>query len=233
MNKPRYRKISDLLVHPPSLVKNILSDYIWKVDTDKKVLYLTFDDGPIPVVTENILQALSFFDAKATFFCVGENVVRNPKIYERILKNGHSVGNHTYSHLSGLKTDTHEYIENIERASQYIESNLFRPPHGRMKTSQLLELSSHYHIVLWDVLSYDFDNNLNPTQCFDNVQHFSRSGSIIVMHDSIKAQKNMFYTLTQTLSYFSAQGYKFEALEPELFENKHAFLQKEKIKFAV
>lgn len=214
-------------------MKNILSDYIWKVDTEKKVLYLTFDDGPIPEITENVLQALSFFDAKATFFCVGENVVKNPKIYERILKNGHSVGNHTFSHLSGLKTETREYIDNVEKAAQYIDSNLFRPPHGRMKTSQLLELSTQYHVVLWDVLSYDFDKNLNPKQCFDNVEHFSRPGSIIVMHDSIKAKQNMFYTLTQTLSYFSALGYKFEALTSDLLANKHSIFEKEKIKFAV
>ncbi len=196
-------------------------------------MYLTFDDGPIPEITENVLHALSFFNAKATFFCVGENVVRNPKIYEKILKGGHSVGNHTYSHLSGLKTDTNEYIDNVQKAAKYIDSTLFRPPHGRMKTAQSVELAKHYDIVLWDVLSYDFDKTKSKEKCFKNVKHFSRPGSIIVMHDSIKAKQNMYYTLTQTLAYFSSMGYRFEALTPELFRSRNISAQKEKVKFAV
>ncbi len=206
-----------MLIHPPKLLKNIFPEFIWKVDTQNKTLYLTFDDGPIPVITENVLNILKTFDAKATFFCVGENVMRNPDIYARILKEGHSVGNHTYSHLNGSKTNTEVYVENVEKASEYIDSELFRPPHGRIKTAQYLELSKKYKVILWDVLSYDFDKTKHQKECLKNVKHFARPGSIIVLHDSIKANDNMIYTLINTLTYFSFLGYKFERITTDLF----------------
>jgi len=210
--KPRYRKFSDLLVHPPKVIKNAFGNITWKINTDEKVVYLTFDDGPIPEITEKILLALDLFDAKATFFCVGENVQKYPRIYDKILNAGHTTGNHTFSHLNGLKTSTEEYIKNIEKASKYIHSKLFRPPHGRMKSSQQSLIEKDYNIILWDVLSYDFNNKLSKERCFGNVKHFTRSGSVIVFHDNIKATKNMFYALTQTLLLYKEAGYKFDSI---------------------
>ncbi len=191
----------------------MFNNFVWNVDTNEKVIYLTFDDGPIPDLTQKILNILDFYNAKATFFCVGENVKKHPKIYENILKKGHSAGNHTYSHLYGIKAGTEEYLEDIEKATKYIDSKLFRPPHGRMKFSQQTEIQKEYQIVLWDVLSYDFDINTTEVECFDNVRHFARPGSVIVYHDNIKAEKNMLYSLTHTLENFSKKGYRFDTIE--------------------
>ncbi len=203
-------------MHPPKVIKNAFGNITWKINTDEKVVYLTFDDGPIPEITEKILLALDLFDAKATFFCVGENVKKYPRIYDKILNAGHTTGNHTFSHLNGLKTSTEEYIENIERASQYIDSKLFRPPHGRMKSSQQNLIEKNYRIILWDVLSYDFNKKLSKEKCFSNVKHFTRPGSVIVFHDNIKATKNMFYALTQTLLLYKEAGYRFDAITKDI-----------------
>lgn len=218
--RPKYRKISDLLIHPPQVVKNFFGSITWRINTEKKVIYLTFDDGPVPIITEKILKALSIFNAKATFFCVGENVKKYPAIYNEILSEGHSTGNHTYSHLAGLKTNTQEYISNFKRASEYIDSDLFRPPHGRMKKSQQNIIQKTHNIILWDVLSLDYDNTISEESCLNNVKHFTRPGSVIVFHDNIKAEENMFYALTQSLLLYTELGYKFEALNSQLIKKK-------------
>ncbi len=207
-------------MHPPQIVKNAFGNITWKINTDEKVVYLTFDDGPIPDITEKILLALEIFDAKATFFCVGENVKKYPDIYKKISDSGHTVGNHTFSHLNGLKTSTEEYIENIEKASEYIDSKLFRPPHGRIKSSQQSIIEKDYDIILWDVLSYDFNNKISKESCFSNVKHFTRPGSIIVFHDNIKATNNMFYALTQSLLLYKEFGYRFEALTEDVIRKQ-------------
>ncbi|MCF6366847.1 MAG: polysaccharide deacetylase family protein [Bacteroidales bacterium] len=216
--RPKYRKISDLLIHPPKMVKNFFGSITWKINTEKKVIYLTFDDGPIPIITEKILKALDLFNAKATFFCVGENVKKHPSIYNEILAEGHTTGNHTYSHLQGLKTSTKEYLYNIKKAAEYIDSDLFRPPHGRMKVSQQNEIRKNYNIVLWDVLSLDYNKNISEEACLSNVKHFTRPGSVIVFHDSIKAEDNMFYALTQSLMLYNELGYKFETLNSQILK---------------
>jgi len=218
--KPKYRKISDLMIHPPQVVKNLFGSITWNINTEKKVIYLTFDDGPIPIITEKILKALSIFNAKATFFCVGENVKNYPSIYQEILSEGHSTGNHTYSHLAGLKTDTRKYIYNVKRAKEYIDSDLFRPPHGRMKKLQQNIIQKDFNIIMWDVLSLDYDNRISEKTCLNNVTHFARPGSVIVFHDNIKAEDNMFYALTQTLYLYSKIGYKFEALNSKIVKKK-------------
>ncbi len=200
------------------MVKNVFGSITWKVNTTEKLIYLTFDDGPIPIITDKILTALNLFNAKATFFCVGENVKKYPSIYKEILAEGHSTGNHTFSHLNGLKTDTKTYLENIEKAAEYIDSNLFRPPHGRMKTSQQNEIRKKYKIVLWDVLSLDYNQTISKIDCYYNIKHFSRPGSVIVFHDNIKAETNMFYALTHTLLFFSEAGYRFEALNSSMLK---------------
>ena len=208
------------MIHPPQVVKNLFGGITWNINTKKKVIYLTFDDGPIPIITEKILKALSIFNAKATFFCVGENVKKYPSIYKEILSEGHSTGNHTFSHLAGLKTDTKTYIENVKRAKEYIDSDLFRPPHGRMKISQQNIIQKDYNIILWDVLSLDYDNRISENTCLNNVTHFTRPGSVIVFHDNIKAEDNMFYALTQSLLLYSKLGYKFEALNSQIVTKK-------------
>jgi peptidoglycan/xylan/chitin deacetylase (PgdA/CDA1 family) len=178
----------------------------------EKALYLTFDDGPIEHVTPWVLDTLKKFDVKATFFCVGDNVRKNRDIYSRILDEGHAVGNHTYNHVNGWKTDTHSYFENIGLCAQEVSSRLFRPPYGRLKRQQYESIVNHYRIVMWDVLSGDFDAATSEEKCLQNVIRYSRNGSIIVFHDSVKAERNMKYALPRTIEYFLDKDYSFRKL---------------------
>ncbi len=180
---------------------------------DKKI-YLTFDDGPIPEITPFILDTLAQHDIKATFFCVGENIIKNPAIFQRILKEGHSVGNHTYNHLRGWDTDDGVYLENIAKCQQLTKTNLFRPPYARAKKSQLRQLYPNFDVVFWDVLSGDFDVDLNPAQCYKNVIKHSRSGSIIVFHDNIKAIPRVSYALPRVIDELLKKGFTFDRLNP-------------------
>lgn len=181
----------------------------------KKVLYLTFDDGPNKTVTPFVLKQLKRYDAKATFFCIGKNVVAHPDIYQQIVDEQHAVGNHTFNHLNGWNTNTETYLENICAAQKIIHSNLFRPPYGRMKKQQeknfLLE-NPHAQIIMWDVLSGDFDKKISGEKCWNNILRNAESGSIIVFHDSEKALDRMRYALPKTLEYFSNKGFRFDAL---------------------
>lgn len=178
---------------------------IWKVHrTGKPAIYLTFDDGPHPTITPFVLDQLAAYKAKATFFCIGKNVEAHPEIYERILKEGHAVGNHTQNHKNGWKTPTDEYIQNIVAAAEHIKSPLFRPPYGRIKKAQvkfLTQASPPWKIVMWDVLSKDFDRSVTPEQCLKNVLFHSEPGSIVVFHDSEKAWDRMSYALPRVLQY--------------------------------
>ncbi len=214
----RHADLSDYIVHPPLLITKILNRFVWRVKTEKKVLYLTFDDGPIPHLTEKILELLNSYNAKGTFFCVADNVRKYPEIFETILLNGHAVGNHTFSHLNGRKTTTQEYLNDVKIAEKYIKSDLFRPPYGKMKQPQFAALKDKYKIVLWDIISLDYDKNLSPEKCFRNVRHFARPGSIVVFHDNYKAEINMLYSLKKTLEHFSNLGYTFEVLTSEIID---------------
>lgn len=185
----------------------------WKLPDDRKVLYITFDDGPLPDVTLDVLNVLAEYNAKATFFMVGENAQRYPKIVEKIIANEHSIGNHTYNHLNGTKHSDSDYYKNITLAKEYIDSPLFRPPYGRIRPRQIQELKKHYQIVLWSVLSGDFDVKISPEKCLKNVIKNSKSGSIIVFHDSLKAKERMLFALKGTLDYFSKLGYQFLAIK--------------------
>lgn len=173
---------------------------------------MTFDDGPQPGITEWVLDVLKGHNASATFFCVGENVRKNKGIYERILHEGHSTGNHTYNHLYGWRTDTARYIDNTTKCAELVHSKLFRPPYGKMKPSQYSMLNAQYSIVMWDVLSGDFDNTITKEKCLQNCSRHSREGSIVVFHDSVKAQKNLEYVLPRFLDIFSGKGFAFEKL---------------------
>ena len=164
---------------------------------------LTFDDGPTPEITPWVLDNLREHDAKGTFFCLGRNVDRYPDIYRQILDEGHAVGNHTYSHLKGSQTSNSEYLDDIKLAGLDIESKLFRPPYGRFRKSQIREIRKDYKIVMWDVLSGDYDHKINPQKCFTNIEENLRAGSIIVFHDSLKARENLYHTLPAVLERYS------------------------------
>lgn len=174
-----------------------------------KTVYLTFDDGPIPEVTPWVLELLEQEDVKATFFCVGENVQKHPEVYNQILAQGHDVGQHTFNHLPAFKSNKKDYHNNVLAAKEYIKTDLFRPPHGQMRLSQLIKMRKDYRIILWDVLSADFDTNISSEKCLMNVINMVRNGSVIVFHDSLKAEKNLKYTLPRAIRYLKDAGYEF------------------------
>jgi peptidoglycan/xylan/chitin deacetylase (PgdA/CDA1 family) len=204
------------LIKTPFWLRAIYSNCTWKIPTKDKVIYLTFDDGPDPEATAFVLANLKKYNAKATFFCIGNNVLKHPNIYESVLKDGHRVGNHTYDHLNGWQTENLLYIENIKDAKNMIESNLFRPPYGRIKKSQIKLLkqsdSLPNQIIMWDVLSGDFDQKIDGETCARNVIKNTIPGSIIVFHDSQKAWDRMSVALPIVLEYFSNLGYRMELI---------------------
>lgn len=189
---------------------------IWKMPPAKEpAIYLTFDDGPHPDITPFVLDELKKYEAHASFFCIGKNVTANPAIYERILAEGHAVGNHTHNHFNGWKTDNHSYYANILKAARHIKGYNFRPPYGRIKISQARKLSTKKHkwrIYMWDVLSGDFDISLTPEQCLENVIQHMEPGSIVVFHDSEKAFPRMQYALPRVLAYCREQRWGVKSL---------------------
>ncbi len=215
-------------VKTPKLLKSLFPSFRWNVEPDdSKKLYLTFDDGPIEEITPWVVDILKDYNAKATFFCVGHNIEKYPDVYKYVVDNGHLTANHTYNHLSGWASENMHYFHNIRRCGDVVESNMFRPPYGRVKPSQAQFLLRHYEIVMWDVLSADFDAFLSPQECFKNVQNAATDGSIIVFHDSVKAERNMKYALLRTLDYYSALGYTFECVPMRKSFEKQAVLVKE------
>ena len=202
-------------IKTPGWLKKILyPSLIWNIDTTEKILYLTFDDGPHEKATPFALDQLKKYNAKATFFCLGKNVIEQQNIYQRILDEGHKAGNHTFNHLNGWKTKDNTYFENIAEAAKHIDSKLFRPPYGRITRFQAKTLNANtkYKIIMWDVLSGDFDISLSREKCFQNVALNAKPGSIIVFHDSEKAFERMSYALPKLLKHFTDKGYRFEAL---------------------
>lgn len=190
------------------LGKNIL----WQKPTENKSIYLTFDDGPTPKVTPQLLDFLDVENISATFFCVGQNVERYPELFAEIQKRGHHVGNHTFNHLKCFKTDFNIYIDNVKKADKLIKSNLFRPPHGQISRRIARALQTDFQIVMWDVITCDYDKSLSAEKILKNTIKYSRNGSIVVFHDSIKAQKNMFAILPDAIKYWKSKGYSFEIL---------------------
>ncbi|MCX2583282.1 polysaccharide deacetylase family protein [Pedobacter sp. MR22-3] len=209
------------LIKSPLLLKWYYPSLLWNKSRTEKVIYLTFDDGPIPNVTEFVLKTLKAFNAKATFFCIGDNIVKHPEIYAKVIKDSHAIGNHTFNHLKGWKTDDETYLQNTLKCQQLTQTNLFRPPYGRIKKSQIASLQSlvqspkpdsKLNIVMWDVLSGDFDIKLSPEKCYQNVIKHTENGSIIVFHDSLKAFDRLEYALPRVLKYFTGKGFTFSTL---------------------
>jgi peptidoglycan/xylan/chitin deacetylase (PgdA/CDA1 family) len=203
------------LAKTPKWVSKLFGDSIWEMPGTTKTIYLTFDDGPHPQITQFVLDELNKFDAKATFFCIGKNVVQHPGVFKSILEQGHAVGNHTYNHLDGWKTPNAKYLQNILEARSFINSPLFRPPYGRITSNQkkyLMQLEMPMKVVMWSVLSGDFDVNITPEQCCKNVLNNTKSGSVVVFHDSEKAFERLEYALPLVLKYFSERGYRFEKI---------------------
>lgn len=204
------------LIKTPFWLRALYPNCTWKIPSKEKVIYISFDDGPHPEATPFVLEILKQYNAKATFFCIGNNVLKHPNVYESILNQGHRVGNHTYDHLNGWKTDLDTYIENIKDAANLIESDLFRPPYGRVTRKQIRTIQSDlncpHNIIMWDVLSGDFDLNLTGEDCAKNVIENTVPGSIIVFHDSQKAWDRMSVALPLVLAYFSKSGYQFEVI---------------------
>lgn len=203
------------LVKSPLLLKWYYPSLVWNKNRSDKVIYLTFDDGPIPVVTEFVLNTLKSFQCKATFFCIGDNIQKHPEIFERLKTDGHAIGNHTFNHLKGWKTDDETYVRNFQQCQQLTQTRLFRPPYGRIKKSQikaLKKISPQLDLIMWDVLSGDFDTEISPEKCYENVIRNTRNGSVIVFHDSLKAFDRLKFALPAALKFLIARGYQFHTL---------------------
>ncbi|SDG60400.1 polysaccharide deacetylase family protein [Winogradskyella thalassocola] len=212
----------------PDFVKIVFPNFIWNINTKSKELYLTFDDGPTPEITDWVLTILKAYNAKATFFCIGNNIEKHPNIFQTIINEGHAIGNHTYNHLKGWKHKAKDYINDIALTQSLIDSvfensqvvnqkssisPLFRPPYGKLKSKQSQQLQElGYKIVLWDVLSYDWDSSVTEETCLKNVTSAAVEGSIIVFHDSVKASRNLKYVLPKVLEYYSERGFEFKSI---------------------
>jgi peptidoglycan/xylan/chitin deacetylase (PgdA/CDA1 family) len=215
-------------VKTPVVAKRLFPNYVWNMSLNEKIIYLTFDDGPTPDITNWTLDILNQYNAKATFFCIGNNIEKYPEIFQNILNNGHAIGNHTHNHIKGWKTKVEDYLTNIDLCESVLKSqiadseivnqnllivNLFRPPYGQITPKQGKKLIAlGYKIIMWDILSFDWDKSVSPEQCLDNVLKKSSNGSIIVFHDSVKASKNMQYVLPKALEFFAKKGFAFKTL---------------------
>lgn len=184
----------------------------WRKKERQKVVYLTFDDGPVPEVTPEVLAVLDQFGVKATFFCVGDNVRKYPELFQEVIEKGHHVGNHTFNHIKGFSWNVKDYLANVAAASYLIDSKLVRPPHGQLTPALYRALSKQYQVVMWDLITRDYNRAFTPERILRNVQKYVRNGSIIVFHDSLKAKENVLTALPKTIRFLQQQGYQFQTL---------------------
>ena len=198
-----------LIEQPPIPYRMLFPETVWRIPMTEKAVYLTFDDGPIPEVTPWVLDVLDHYGIKATFFCVGDNVRKHPATFQQVVERGHSVGNHTMHHLQGSIVTTKRYIADIAEANDYIHSPLFRPPHGIIRWKQAAAIKSDMRIIMYDLVTRDYSKKLNGEQVLDNVKRFTRNGSIIVFHDSLKSEKNLRYALPRANEWLKENGYEF------------------------
>jgi peptidoglycan/xylan/chitin deacetylase (PgdA/CDA1 family) len=200
---------------PPLFYRILFPECVWRLHRKRKCVYLTFDDGPIPEVTPWVLDTLDQYGVKATFFCVGDNVRRNPELFEEIKRRGHNVGNHTMNHLQGIKVTSQRYLRNVLEAHRYINSPLFRPPHGLLRWAQASILREQFTIVMYDLVTRDYSNKLSGEDVLNNVKRYARKASIIVFHDSLKAEKNLKYALPRAIEWLKSKGYTFELIKAQ------------------
>lgn len=198
---------------PPWFYRVLFPGTIWRIPGKEKCIYLTFDDGPIPGITPWVLDLLDKHNVKATFFCVGDNVRRYPEVYQMILDRGHRVGNHTFNHIQGIRYWTKNYVANVEKADTLIKSNLFRPPHGHMRRPQVFRLRKKYKIIMWDVVTRDYSPHMSPKGVFNVVKNYTRNGSVIVFHDSLKAERNLRGALPKAIEWLLNEGYTFKLFD--------------------
>jgi len=202
-----------LIERAPKLYRNLYRGSHWRFNTNEKAVYLTFDDGPIPEITTWVLDLLDKYNIKATFFCVGDNVRKHPDIYQNVHDRGHKIGNHTFHHLQGIKTDTQSFLDDVQEADRWIHSKLFRPPHGHMRFSQFKALRKQYKVIMWDVVTRDYSRLMTAEQVFEVVKKYTRNGSIIVFHDSLKSGDRMKEALPKSIEWLLEQGYSFRLIE--------------------
>ena len=198
---------------PPRIVRWLYPQAIWRMDPSVKAVYLTFDDGPIPEMTPWVLDVLDHYGIKATFFLVGDNVRKHPREFAMIKERGHRLGNHTFNHLRGFEWLTKNYLANTDKANEFIQTDLFRPPHGHMRWLQYEMLRRRYRIVMWDLVTRDYSKHLNGRQVFEKVKRYARNGSIITFHDSIKSKENTMYALPRSIEWLMEQGYEFKVFD--------------------
>ena len=204
------------LVKTPWLVKKLYPQLTWDLNHHSRCIFLTFDDGPIPIVTPFVLNILQQYNAKATFFCIGDNINKHPDVFEQVKSAGHTIGNHTYNHLRGRETANETYLENFLQADELTGAKLFRPPYGSIKNSQVKLLKAvkpGLKIVMWNILSADYDTNLEPEKCLKNVVKYTTAGDIVLFHDSLKAFDRLEYTLPRAMEYWAKEGYSFKSLD--------------------
>ena len=198
---------------PPWFYRALFPGATWRIPSDEQCVYLTFDDGPIPQVTPWVLNTLDQYGVKATFFMVGDNVRKHPDVFRMVVERGHAVGNHTFHHIQGIRYSTRGYLADVELAARLIPGNLFRPPHGHMRFPQLLRLRKTHRIVMWDVVTRDYSPRLSPQQVLANVKRYTRNGSILVFHDSLKAERNMRWAMPRAIEWLLQEGYRFKRIE--------------------
>lgn len=202
-----------MILEQPSLWLRLLyPKALWRINPTERVVYLTFDDGPIPEVTRRVLEILRNYGVKATFFMVGDNVRKYPEVFEMVKSDGHRLGNHTFNHLGGIKHSTKDYVLNIHKANAYIHSDLFRPPHGWLRHRQYYFLKRHYKLVMWDLVTRDYSKRLNADDVFENVRRYARSGSIITFHDSLRSVPKLWSALPRSIEWLLAEGYEFRVI---------------------
>jgi peptidoglycan/xylan/chitin deacetylase (PgdA/CDA1 family) len=200
------------MVRPPSFLRWIYPNAVWNLPSEQKVVYLTFDDGPTPFVTEKVLELLEEYQAKATFFCIGKNIERHPELFNLVKEKGHHIGSHTYSHLNGWKSKPTDYLNDYQKGRDLARSNLFRPPYGRILLNPLQTIQKQDKVIMWDILSKDYNEAILPKTILNNVLNNLKPGSIIVFHDSEKAKKNVLAVLPLLLQNLKQQGYAMEAI---------------------
>lgn len=199
---------------PPQIIRCLYPSAIWRMDKDKKAVYLTFDDGPIPRVTPWVLDVLDKYGIKATFFMVGDNIRKHPDEFRMVVERGHRIGNHTFNHIRGLSYDINSYLENTDKACRMMmNTDLFRPPHGYMSPKQYAELKKRYKIIMWDLVTRDYNRKFTGEQILQKVKKYVRNGSIITFHDSLKSEENIRYALPKAIEWLMEQGYEFKVFD--------------------